>query len=172
MNVMARSSRWLVLAALLSGCAGLLPIEEHGGLSPKPAKVSDVGFMAIGAGIDVAWEYTGQKLLRHVPLLRHLDGGAIRIGVIDLGADYCVRACSTFGRPVDSGFLMAYGQILANMARFTIYHVKHPSHPNCSISRGPDTAVTVPVRARELSGQMWNGQCLTWDEVRTLRHAW
>jgi hypothetical protein len=172
MRTVTRSWAPLVLSVLLFGCAGLLPQEERGGLDPRPSKVSDLGFMAIGAGIDVAWEYTGQKLLRLVPLVKKIDPNVIRIGVVDLGSDYCARACAAFHRPVDSGFLMGYGQGIANMARFVLYHVKHPSHPSCVVSRGPDTTVTVPMAVQPIKGWMWGGECLTWEQIRQVRGGW
>lgn len=74
-------------------------------------------------------------------------------------------ACAHF-----DGFATLIGAEAVGIGALTVHYIKHPSHPRCTISRGPDTVVTVPTSARELEGQMWNGQCLTQDEVRRLRH--
>lgn len=52
----------------------------------------------------------------------------------------------------------------------TVHELKHPKHPACTISRGPDTVVTRPTPTRELKGERWGNECLTWEEVRKLRH--
>lgn len=145
--------------SLLLGCVACLPmaVEQHGGLSPVPSKVPDAGFIGLGFALD------GGLQLAHVPAVPRV--------LADVLAAWTVRNVSTFGRSVDSGFLMVFGAIPAEIGGVTLYSLKHPTHPDCTISRGPDTAVTRPVAARELTGRMWGGQCLTWDEERHYRHV-
>lgn len=97
--------RYLWLLALM-GCAHShvsIARELHGGLSPIPSKVSDVGFVAIGAGFD-----QGLRLLK-VPLIPRLAADAL--------AAVSVRSISTFGRTVDSGFMFLLGSMGINIAR-------------------------------------------------------
>lgn len=159
------SSRWikravlvklLAAAALLTGGCVPIAVEQHGGLSPVPSKVPDIGFIGIGVGIDAGLQ------LAKVPAVPRV--------LADVLAAFVVRNVSTFGRSADSGFLMVFGAIPTEIGGVTLHYLKHPSHPNCYKYVGPDTMVTVPVELKAIDGRMWGNECLSWDEERKLRH--
>ena len=68
------------------------------------------------------------------------------------------------------GFATVIGAEAVGIGALTVHYIKHPSHPACTISRGPDTVVTKPTPTKELTGERWGNDCLTDEEVRRLRH--
>lgn len=91
------------LALLTLGCIPIA-VEQHGGLSPRPSKVSDAGFAAIGATFDQG------LILARVPVVPRI--------AVDALAAWSIRNVSTFGRSVDSGFMFVIGVYPPEFVRF------------------------------------------------------
>lgn len=145
----------LMFAMLATSC--IPPEELHGGAAAKP-EPSDWVFMGGGAALD----------------------GGLQLAKVPAGARVLAVAASVIilryprwgGRYEGVGLTIPFGAFVPEWTHMLVHGLKHPSHPSCTISRGPDTAVTQPVAARELRGQLWGDECLTWEEVRRLRHAY
>lgn len=145
--------RTLLPLLLCLGCA--LPMEEHGGAAPRP-EPSDLTFMATGAAINT----TG--LLLHAPAW-------VRIGA-DAVAVWALRFPKWGGRYEGVALTLPVGAFVPEWAHTLVHGLNHPTHPACDITRGPDTMVTQPVALSSVRGQRWGNECLTWAEVRRLRH--
>jgi hypothetical protein len=141
------------VALALSACA--LPLEEHGGAAPKP-EPSDFTFMAAGAAINT----TG--ILLKAPWY-------VRIAA-DAAAVYVLRFPKWGGRYEGVALTLPFGAYFPEVYAFIRYGKKHPSHPDCWLTRGPDTTVAQPITIAPQKGQVWSNECVTWDEVRRLRH--
>jgi hypothetical protein len=77
-------------------------------------------------------------------------------------------ACAHF-----DGFATFVGAGTLVIAAKTVHDLKHPSHPKCSVTHGPDTAVADGQRVfvAPQDGERWGDECLTWPQVRALRHS-
>jgi hypothetical protein len=140
----------LLLLCVLAAC-----VPPHFDENPIPAK--DAVFIPAGIVLD-----GGQQLLHVPPVVRFF---------LDIAVPLAVRVPSWNGRHIiDAGFDMVWGESLAAIVGGAIHGFKHPSHLSCYKYVGPDTAVTTPVQLRLINGQVWNGECLSRDEVRRLRH--
>src|SRR5262245_10128973 len=105
---------------LLTGCAGAVAMEQHGGAAPIPSKVSDPAWVGLGAGLDAGLQ------VAKVAAVPRLLGDAL--------AAYAVRNVSTYGRSADSGFLMVYGASLSSLTGFVVHALRHPSRA-CQVQR-------------------------------------
>jgi hypothetical protein len=102
----------LVLVLLAGACYPAL--EEHGGLSPIPSKVTDAEFAAIGGTVDAGLQ------LAKVPMIPRF--------AIDATAALAIRNVSTFGRSVDSGFMFLIGTFPTTFVGVVGHALKHPHH--------------------------------------------
>ena len=146
----------LVLSLLaLSGCA--LPLEEHGGVAPRP-EPSDWAFMAAGAALHTA------TLAAHLPQWARfaVDGAAV----------FVLRVPKFGGRYEGVAVTLPVGSITAEWVHTLVHGLAHPTHPACSKDVGPDTMVTQPLALHPQRGYRWGNECLTWPEIRALRHSW
>lgn len=100
---------WALVLACSQACVRPA-VEQHGGLAPRPARMPEVAWVAMGASVD-----EGLHLVR-VPLGPRVAADV----VVALG----VRNVSTFGRTVDSGFLWVLGSAAANLLR-VIFGAEH-----------------------------------------------
>lgn len=140
---------------LILGLAAISCVPPHFDDNPIPAK--DGIFIPAGIIVDGS-----QQLLKVPPVVRFL---------LDIGIPLAVRLPSWGGHHyIDSGFDMIWGEGLSAIVGAGIHGFKHSSHPNCYKYVGPDTMVTTPVQLKAIDGQMWNGECLSWEEIRKLRH--
>jgi hypothetical protein len=90
--------RALLLLAVVSCSPAWWPVEEHGGLSPRPA-APDVVFIAPGAALDAGLQ------LAHVAPIPRL--------VADVSAAVVLRTWKPLGRTEGSHFLFGIGAAVA-----------------------------------------------------------
>lgn len=96
----------------VNGLGPLRPsVEQHGGLSPVPSKVSDVGFAAIGATFDQG------LVLAKVPFVPRM--------AVDVLAAWSIRNVSTFGRTEGSGFMFVIGVYPSEFLHFITHTRSH-----------------------------------------------
>jgi len=139
-----------ILALLTISC-----VPAHLDDNPIPAK--DGVFIPAGIALD-----GGQQILHVPPIIRFL---------LDVSVPLATRLPMWNGHHyIDSGFDLVWGEGLAAIVGGAIHGFKHPSHPACYKYVGPDTAVTTPVALVPVKGYRWGNDCLTWDEIRKLRH--
>lgn len=152
------TTRLVALVALVAGC--IRPAEElHGGAAPIPSRMADVSFVGVGVAID------GGLQLAHVRLVPRAAADVLLAWVV---RDVCVdRRCRVFGRSADSGFLMLFGAIPTSIVGEAIrVSAAHPRHPRCQFVREDSAGVL-----HDGWGELWGNECLTWTEVRRLRHV-
>lgn len=68
------------------------------------------------------------------------------------------------------GFATFIGAEAVGIGALTVHYLKHPTHPACTVTHGPDSMVTTPVVVQAQDGEQWGTECLTPAEVRRLRH--
>ena len=146
----------LVLSLLaLSGCT--LPLEEHGGLAPRP-EPSDLVFMGTGAAINTA------GLALHLPQWVRFTADAAAVVIL--------RVPKFGGRYEGVAITLPVGSIAVEWVHTLVHGLQHPTHPACDVTRGPDTMVTQPIALHSVRGYRWGNDCLTWAEIRRLRHSY
>ena len=114
--------------------------------------------MAAGAALHTA------TLAAHLPQWARfaVDGAAV----------FVLRVPKFGGRYEGVAVTLPVGSITAEWVHTLVHGLAHPSHPACSKDVGPDTMVIQPLVLHPQTGYRWGNDCLTWAEIRRLRHSY